>query len=72
MKQGQRALQRMPRLWNPTAMARANLWTAPLVVSCSTSIGVAATAGIDEVYRMDPPPAAIMPGSTALVIRNID
>lgn len=51
-------------------MARANRWQAPLVVSQSTAIGVAATAGIDEVQRIAPPPAAILCGRTAFVVRK--
>jgi hypothetical protein len=34
-------------------------------------MGVAATAEIDEVQTIAPPPAAIIPGSTALVTRNM-
>ncbi len=59
MKPGQTALQRMPLSRNSTATAWANISTVPLVVSWSTSIGVLATAEIDEVQTIDPPPAAI-------------
>ncbi len=53
-------------------MARANWWTAPLVTSYSTSAGVAATAEIDDVHTIDPPPASSMPGSTAWVMTNME
>ena len=35
-------------------------------------MGVAATAEIDEVHTMRPPPAASMPGRTARVIMNME
>ena len=50
-------------------MARANMWQAPFVVPYSTSMGVAATAEIEEVQTMEPPPAWIICGSTARVTR---
>ena len=41
-------------------------------IICTSSISaVAAMAEIEEVQTIEPPPAAIMPGSTALVIRNM-
>src|SRR5512146_362453 len=68
---GQTALQRM--FWSrySTAIERANIWQAPFDVLETTSLGVAAMAEIDEVQTIDPPPAAIIPGSTALVMRNM-
>ena len=47
------------------------MWVAPLLVQYSTSMGVPTTAEIDEVQTMLPPPAASMPGRTALVTRNM-
>ncbi|MNE03594.1 hypothetical protein D3C80_961010 [compost metagenome] len=71
MKPGQMALARMPRSRNSTAIARANIWVAPLLVQYSTSIGVPTTAEMDEVQTILPPPAASMPGNTAPVTRNM-
>ena len=53
-------------------MARANICTAPLVASYSTSFGVPRTAEIDEVHTIDPLPAASIIGRTARVIRYMD
>ena len=47
------------------------MWQAPLVVQYSTSMGVPTTAEIEEVQITLPPPEASMPGSTALVTRNM-
>jgi hypothetical protein len=70
---GQTALQRMPRSRSATAMARAKLWAASLVGTCSPpSPGGAGHGRASRVGIAGPPPAAIMAGSAAPAIRYTD
>jgi len=66
---GQTALQRMPRSRSATAMARAKLWAASLVATCSLPSGGADHGRASRVGIAGPPPAAIKAGSAAPAIR---